>query len=57
MKSPIISVVMSVYNGELFLRDSIKSILNQTFRDFEYIIVNDGSSLIFVSNIFEYSNM
>ncbi|OGU61898.1 MAG: hypothetical protein A2254_02545 [Ignavibacteria bacterium RIFOXYA2_FULL_35_9] len=34
---------MSVYNGELFLRDSIKSILNQTFRDFEYIIVNDGS--------------
>ncbi|MDO3722574.1 glycosyltransferase [Marinobacter sp. chi1] len=41
---PLISVVMSVYNGEEFLRDSIESILNQSFKDFEFIIVNDGSS-------------
>src|SRR3954462_8327055 len=38
------SVVMSVYNGEEYLMDSIDSILNQTYTDFEFIIVNDGST-------------
>lgn len=38
-----VSVIMSVYNGEEFLRYSIDSILNQSFKDFEFIIVNDGS--------------
>ncbi|MDE6649569.1 MAG: glycosyltransferase [Muribaculaceae bacterium] len=41
---PAISVVMPVYNGELYLRDSIDSILNQSFSDFELIIINDGSN-------------
>jgi len=41
---PKISVVMSVYNGEKYLRDSIESILEQTFRNFEFIIINDGST-------------
>lgn len=41
---PIISVVMSVYNGEQFLDSAVESILNQTFTDFEFIIVNDGST-------------
>lgn len=35
---------MSVFNGERFLRESIESILNQTFEDFEFLIVNDGST-------------
>lgn len=43
-KSPVISVVMPVYNGEKFLKDSIESILNQTYADFEFIIINDGST-------------
>lgn len=39
-----VSVIMSVYNGERFLREAVESILNQTFTDFEFIIVNDGST-------------
>lgn len=41
---PTISVVMSVYNDEKRIRISVNSILNQTFKDFEFIIVNDGST-------------
>lgn len=41
--NPILSVVMPVFNGELHLGESIESILNQTFRNFEFIIVDDGS--------------
>jgi glycosyltransferase involved in cell wall biosynthesis len=41
---PQVSVVMSVYNGEKHLRESIDSILNQSHKDFEFIIINDGSS-------------
>jgi len=41
---PKISVVMAVYNGEKYLREAIDSILNQTFNDFEFIIINDGST-------------
>lgn len=39
-----ISVIMPVFNGERFLKQSIDSILNQTFKDFEFIIINDGST-------------
>lgn len=42
--NPVISVITAVYNDENFIRKSIESILNQTFTDFEYIIVNDGST-------------
>jgi glycosyltransferase involved in cell wall biosynthesis len=39
-----ISVIMSVYNHEKFLSHSIKSILNQTFKNVEFLIIDDGST-------------
>ena len=42
--NPKVSVLMTVYNGEKFLRESIESILCQTFDDFEFIIIDDGST-------------
>jgi len=44
MIEPKINVIMSVYNGERYLRRAVESILGQTFADFEFIIVNDGST-------------
>ena len=41
---PRISVAMAVYNNALYLAEAIESILRQTFADFEYLIVNDGST-------------
>jgi len=40
---PEVSVVMPVYNGEKYLREAIESILNQTFKDFEFLIIDDCS--------------
>lgn len=42
-RMPTISVLLPVYNGEEYLFDSINTILNQTFENFELIILNDGS--------------
>lgn len=42
--TPEISVIMSVYNGEECLAQAIESILCQTFKDYEFIIINDGST-------------
>jgi glycosyltransferase involved in cell wall biosynthesis len=42
--SPMISVIMPVYNGEEFLREAIESILDQTYKDFEFLILYDESS-------------
>jgi len=57
MVSPLISVVMPVYNAERYLDESIQSILNQTFKDFEFIIINDGSKDSSFILLKKYRNM
>lgn len=41
---PKISIILPVYNSEKYIEDTIKSVLNQTLKEFELIIVDDGSS-------------
>ena len=43
-RKPLVSVVTPVYNGEAFLAECIESVLGQTYRNFEYIIVNNCST-------------
>ena len=44
MMVPKVSVILPNYNGEKYLKQAIQSVLNQSFRDFELIIVDDASS-------------
>lgn len=52
---PQISVVIPVYNAGLYLRETLDSVANQTFRDWECVIVNDGSTDNSLSIIAEYT--
>jgi glycosyltransferase involved in cell wall biosynthesis len=42
--APHVSVIMPVYNAETHLTQAIDSILNQSFRDFEFVVIDDGST-------------
>lgn len=44
LDNPKVSVIMPVYNGEQYLNEAIESILNQSFRDYEFLIVDDCST-------------
>lgn len=44
MKVPEVSVLMSVFNGAKYLQESIESILNQTYKNYEFIIIDDAST-------------
>lgn len=44
MNAPTVSVLMPVYNAQRFLKRAIESVLSQTFTDFEFLIINDGST-------------
>lgn len=44
MNTPEISVIMSVYNGEDYLCEAVESVINQTFKNWELIIINDCST-------------
>jgi glycosyltransferase involved in cell wall biosynthesis len=56
MSVPKITVLMPVYNAGRFLRAAIESILSQTFRDFEFLIIDDGSTDQSVSIIQSYDD-
>ena len=43
-KNPLISIVMSVFNAEAHVAEAIESILNQTYSDFEFLIIDDAST-------------
>jgi glycosyltransferase involved in cell wall biosynthesis len=43
-QTPTVSVVMAVYNAQEFLAEAIESVLDQTLRDFELLVVDDGST-------------
>lgn len=43
-RKPRVSVVMATFNAREYLREAIESILNQTFKDFEFLIIDDGST-------------
>ncbi|MBS7231902.1 glycosyltransferase family 2 protein [Flavobacterium psychroterrae] len=53
---PKITVLMPVYNCELYIKEAVDSILNQTFSDFEFIIIDDASSDATVSIIKAYDD-
>lgn len=50
----LISVILPVYNGEKYLKEAIESILNQTYTNFEFIIIDDGSKDSSLEIIREY---
>jgi glycosyltransferase involved in cell wall biosynthesis len=55
-EKPKITVLMPVYNGEKYLEEAIESILDQTFTDFEFLIINDGSTDRSVEMIESYND-
>ena len=42
--TPLVSIILPVFNGEKFLDESVRSLLNQSYKNFELIIINDGST-------------
>ncbi|MBS1488666.1 MAG: glycosyltransferase [Bacteroidetes bacterium] len=53
---PKVSVLMPVYNAALFLDESISAVLTQTYKNFEFIIVNDGSTDSSKEKILKYDD-
>ena len=56
MTNPKISVILSAYNEEKFIEKAIESVVNQTLKDIEIIIINDGSTDNTLSIINGYAN-
>ena len=43
-KKPLFSIITVVYNGEKFLEKTITSVINQSYKNFEYIVIDGGST-------------
>ena len=56
MTNPKVTVLMTVYNEEKYIRDAVDSVLNQTFPDFELLIVNDASKDSTMTILEEYND-
>lgn len=44
MKKPLVSIIVPVYNVEVYLNECVRSLVNQTYRDLEILLIDDGSS-------------
>ncbi len=47
---PLVSVVMATFNGEKYIQQAIKSVLDQTFKDFEFIIIANKTIIMEMPN-------
>lgn len=56
MSVPLVTVVMTAYNAESFIEEALESVKNQTFRDFEFMLFDDGSTDSTVEVIEKYMN-
>ena len=56
VKSPLVTIVTPVFNGEKYIRDTIESVLSQTYTNIEYIIVDGGSTDKTLSIVSDYKD-
>lgn len=56
VSKPYVTVFMAVYNGDLYIKDSIQSVLDQSYSDFELLIINDGSTDATVAIIEQFND-
>ena len=56
MKSPIVSIILPVYNGSKYIEEAINSVLHQSYEKWELLIINDGSTDATKDEIFKFSD-